>query len=104
LPPAWTAHDGRALVRPVVVVPTDADPPTPESMDLFFLHLRLAQQEYRKLLLGRDTFGIAGPPVTVEGAHETAYYIQQFREGKLAPTLLMEMLRRDRVSPQDCPY
>ena len=73
-------------------------------MELYFLQVRLAQQRYRELLLGRDTFGIAGPPVTVKGARDSAYYLQKFREGQLGPTLLAELLRRDRVSAATCPY
>lgn len=104
VPPAWTPSDGRVLVRPVIFVPTGAAPRAAGLDELYFLHLRLAQQQYRELLLGRDTFGLTGPPVVVDGARDAAYYTQKFRERQLPVALLQEVLGHDRVSPIDCPY
>lgn len=104
IPPAWTPKDGRTLVRPVLFVPKDAPPPTALAVELYSLHLRLAQQRYREMLLGRDTFGLSGPPVVVGGAHDAGYYDQKFREGRLQEVLVAEMLRHDRVAARNCPF
>jgi hypothetical protein len=50
---------GRIRVRPVFLVPTDAPMPARATADLLMRHLKWAQDRYRELLFGRDTFEIA---------------------------------------------
>src|SRR5687767_7640137 len=51
---------GRVRVKPVVFVPKDLAPPNAEELNRLWRHVTWAQQNYRQMLGGRDTFALAG--------------------------------------------
>jgi hypothetical protein len=89
-------------VKTVVFVAKDLPPPAPDELNRLWRHVLLAQQNYRQMLGGRDTFALAGSaPEVVTGAGDRAYY-ERLRP--LAPAIALELFQRDRVDRVSCPY
>lgn len=72
--PVGLPRDGRLLVKPVIIVPKDVSAPPEVNVRMYRLHMRLAQREFRKQLMGKDTFGLIDQVLVLNGAHDKAYY------------------------------
>ncbi|MBU0639577.1 MAG: hypothetical protein KKB50_11985 [Planctomycetes bacterium] len=84
-------------------MPRDAAPPPPEYSDLVTKHLVWAQNRYRDLLSGQDTFQIAaGTPLVLSGQKDIAQY-QASNDGG-AEASLQELFLHDRVDRNSCRF
>ncbi len=102
--PAAEPIPHRVQVKPVLLVPTDAAPPTEEQRQLLLRHVEWCQRRYRELLLGRDTFAIAEGelPLVLPGERDAASYLDSPGQGSEAA--LIELFRHDGVDRFTCPY
>jgi hypothetical protein len=98
------ADPHRVRVKPVFLVPTDAEPPGAERRELLLRHVEWCRRRYRELLLDRDTFAIAGGelPLVIAGRHDAAHYLSSPGQGSEAA--LLELFEHDRVDRSTCPF
>lgn len=93
----------RIRVKPVFLVPTDADPPTEEYRELLQRHVEWCRDRYRELLLGRDSFTIEGErPAVLRGRRDAESYLASPGQG--SEWALLELFEHDRVDRFTCPY
>ena len=92
----------RVRVKAVVFVPKGLASPTADQLSLLWRHVTWAQQNYKRMLGGRDTFTLAGTaPEVVTGTGDSAHYD---KVRPLAPAVALELFQRDRVDRLTCPY
>jgi hypothetical protein len=93
----------RVSVKPVFLVPSDAQGPSAEQVELLGEHMRWARRRYRELLDGQDTFELVdGPALVLAGAHEVAFYTSTDDGG--AESAVLELFAHDGVDRFSCPY
>ncbi len=91
----------RVRVRPVLLVPRDVAPPSPEPAELLLRQLAWARERYRELLLARDSFELApGGVLLLEGARSVAEYEASADGG--AQASLLELFAHDGVDRASC--
>ena len=72
----------RVVILPIFFVPKGERPPTNDHKLRLMKHLKWAQDWYRGVLRGRDTFRIArSVPSVIPGNHDLAFYKQQIEGG-----------------------
>jgi hypothetical protein len=98
------ADPNRIRVKPVFLVPTDAQPPSKASSKFFQRHLEWCRTRYRELLLGRDTFEIEGGdgPLVLRGKMRAEEYLSSPGQGSEAAVL--ELFEHDGVDRFTCPF
>jgi hypothetical protein len=98
------ANQHRIRVKPVFLVPTDAQAPSEESQRLLLRHLEWCRSRYRELLLGRDTFEVAASdgPLVLRGKMRAEEYLSPPGQGSEAAVL--ELFEHDRVDRFTCPF
>ncbi len=96
----------RIKVQPVFFVPNDQIPPTKEQIFKLHKHVRIAQKLYKRMLLGRDTFEIAGKPRVVQYNSDLATLKKQIEihENQLSAYLLSQLFPEFNVNRFNCPY
>jgi hypothetical protein len=105
---AAPSHAHRVRVKPVFLVPTDAQPPTVEYRQLLMRQIEACRLRYHELLLGRDTFALAQGlaegelPLVISGQHDAEYYLKSPGQGSEAAVL--ELFEHDHVDRFTCPY
>ena len=94
----------RILVKPVFLVPTDANPPSEEYRGLLMRHVAWCRSRYRELLLGRDTFAIAEGelPLVLPGKRSAEDYLSSPGQG--AEAAVLELFEHDGVDRLTCPF
>ncbi len=107
---AWALEEDdfpvRVSVLPVFIVPNGEAEPTEQQKDRLVKHLKLAQQEYKAMLKGRDTFEIADTdlwvvkiPITREKLIATSN-----KKGEHSKYLRQELFKTFNVNRFNCPY
>lgn len=94
----------RLKVLPVFFVPKGQLEPTGTQIIKLNKHLKVAQQCYKKMLSGRDTFEIAGRPKVVHYHSTLVSLKQQVEKHQLSRYLLSELLPELKVNRFNCPY
>jgi hypothetical protein len=93
----------RVLVKPVFLVPCDAQPPSADVRALLMRHLKWSQDRYRELLNGQDTFALASDvPLILATQHPAAFYTASNDGG--AETAVCALLAHDSLDRWSCPY
>ncbi len=94
----------RIRVKPVFLVPTDAELPGEQSRELLRRHLQWCRDRYRELLLDRDTFELvdSGLPFVMRGRRDASAYLDSPGQGSEAA--LLELFEHDGVDRFTCPY
>lgn len=94
----------RLKALPVFFVPNDQRPPTKEQIFKLHKHVRIAQKQYKRMLLGRDTFEIAGLPRVFNYHSNLATLKKEVEEHQLSAYLLSQLLPEFNVNRFNCPY
>lgn len=94
----------RVSVMPVFFVPDDQAPPTQKQMDMVTEHLAVAQQCYKTMLKGRDTFQIADPAGRILRDSFTLERMQKLESRKFTKYLLTRLFAHFEVNRFNCPY
>lgn len=91
-------------VMPVFFVPDDQLPPTQRHLDMVTEHLAVAQQRYKTMLKGRDTFQIADPVPRILRDSFTLKQMQKLESRKFTKYLLNRLFKHFEVNRFNCPY
>lgn len=91
-------------MKPVFLVPKDATPPSAEYRALFLRHIEWCRDRYRELLLGRDTFALAGGdlPLVLPGRRDVQGYQTTTDQG--AEAAVLDLFAHDGVDRVTCPF
>ena len=97
------SRPSRISVKPVFLVPTDAQAVDPDDSAYFVKQLKWAQDRYRELFQGQDTFRIESlKPHIVHSKYDTDHYLKAKDAG--AEDALLELFEQDGVDRYTCPY
>jgi hypothetical protein len=102
-PPTTPPLTSRIRVKPVFLVPMDATAPPDAYHGLLMDHLKWAQERYREMLAGMDTFELAvQSPVILNQGHPKAYYTVTTDYGMSIAT--RQLLNSDHVDRMTCSF
>lgn len=89
-------------VKPIFFSASDMPLPTETQKSLFQKHLLAAQTRYFSMLLGRDTFTIAGEPVMVQSVYPLSWFLNSEDQG--AAKIITELFKHFGTDKQALPW
>ena len=94
----------RVSVLPVFFVPRDEVEPGREQIDKLSKHLTIAQQCYKEMLKGRDTFAIVDAEPKIVRDRLSLVSLKKFDDNKRTQYLLNKLFKHFKVNRFNCPY